>query len=287
MVKLQRRPFGEPDNVREVPFGRLETYDMGDIRIGRSVLQPGWRWSESIKPISRTGLCEYHHIGVCLTGRLRIQTREGAELTVEGGQFYEIPAGHDAWVEGDEPYVNIEWQPSVDFARTEGGDFDRVVSTLLVTDIVNSTARALELGDAAWRDLLSRHDRAVRNVLDRFRGREIATTGDGFVALFDGAERAIRAAGEICRAASELGIEVRAAVHTGEVEMEGDNVRGVAVHIATRIADLAGPGEVYASWATRELLAGSAIGFTDRGAQALKGLSEERRVYLVEGSTTG
>jgi class 3 adenylate cyclase len=282
MVKLQRRPFGEPDNVREVPFGRLETYDMGEIRIGRSVLQPGWRWSESIKPISRTGLCEYHHIGVCLTGRLRIQTREGAELTVEGGQFYEIPAGHDAWVEGDEPYVNIEWQPSVDFARLEGGDYDRVVSTLLVTDIVNSTARALELGDAAWRDLLSQHDRAVRNVLDRFRGREIATTGDGFVALFDGAERAIRAAGEICRAASELGIEVRAAVHTGEVEMEGDNVRGVAVHIATRIADLAGPGEVYASWATRELLAGSNIGFKDRGAHALKGLSEERRVYLVE-----
>ena len=188
------------------------------------------------------------------------QPREGAELTVEGGQFYEIPAGHDAWVEGDEPYVNIEWQPSVDFARTEGGDFDRVVSTLLVTDIVNSTPRALELGDAAWRDLLSQHDRAVRNQLDRFRGREIATTGDGFVALFDGAERAIRAAQEVCRAASELGIEVRAAVHTGEVEMEGDNVRGVAVHIAARIADLAGPGEVYASWATRELLAGSAIG---------------------------
>jgi len=93
------------------------------------------------------------------------------------------------------------------------------------------------VGDAAWRDLLSQHDRAVRNELDRFRGREIATTGDGFVALFDGAERAIRAAQEICRAASELGIEVRAAVHTGEIELEGDNVRGVAVHIATRIAD--------------------------------------------------
>jgi class 3 adenylate cyclase len=218
---------------------------------------------------------------------MRIQTREGAELTVEAGQFYEIPAGHDAWVEGDEPYVNIEWQPSVDFARTEGGDFDRVVSTLLVTDIVDSTARARELGDAAWRDLLSQHDRAVRTVLDRFRGREIATTGDGFVAIFDGAERAIRAAQEICRAASAIGLEVRAAVHTGEIEMEGDNVRGVAVHIATRIADLAGPGEVYASWATRELLAGSAIGFTDRGAQALKGLSEERRVYLVEGAASG
>jgi class 3 adenylate cyclase len=284
MVKLQRRSFGEPDNVREVPFGRLETYDLGEIRIGRSILQPGWRWSESIKPISRTELCEYHHIGVCLSGRMRVQTREGAELSIEAGQFYEIPAGHEAWVEGDEPYVNLEWQPSVAFGQTEGGDFDRIVATLLVTDIVDSTAHALELGDAAWRDLLARHDRAVRDQLDRFRGREVSTTGDGFVALFDGAERAIRAAREICRAASQVGLEVRAGVHTGEIELEGDNVRGVGVHIAARIADLAGPGEVYASWATRELLAGSTIGFVDRGEQQLKGLSEPRQIYLVEAS---
>jgi class 3 adenylate cyclase len=281
MVKLQRRPFGEPDNVREVPFGHLETYDMGEIRIGRSILQPGWRWSESIKPISRTELCEYHHIGVCLSGRMRIQTREGAELTIEAGQFYEIPAGHEAWVEGDEPYVNLEWQPSVAFGQAEGGDFDRVVATLLVTDIVNSTARALEVGDGAWRDLLARHDREVRSQLDRFRGREVSTTGDGFVALFDGAERAIRAAQEISRVAPDIGLEVRAGVHTGEIEREGDNVRGVGVHIAARIAALAGPGEVYASWATRELLAGSSIGFINRGEQELKGLSEPRRVYKV------
>jgi class 3 adenylate cyclase len=281
MVKLQRRPFGEPDNVREVPFGHLETYDMGEIRIGRSILQPGWRWSESIQPISRTELCEYHHIGVCLAGRLRIQTREGAELVIEAGQFYEIPAGHEAWVEGEETYENIEWQPSVAFGQPEGGDFDRIVATLLVTDIVDSTPRALELGDGAWRDLLALHDRAVRAQLDRFRGREVSTTGDGFVALFDGAERAIRAALEIGRVAPEIGLEVRAAVHTGEIELEGENVRGIAVHIATRIADLAGPGEVYASWATRELLAGSAIDFIDRGERELKGLSEPRRVYEV------
>ena len=282
MVKLQRRPFGEPDNVREVPFGHLETYDMGEIRIGRSILQPGWRWSESIKPISRTELCEYHHIGVCLSGRMRIRMREGAELAIDAGQFYEIPAGHEAWVDGDEPYENIEWQPSVAFGQAEGGDFDRVVATLVVTDIVDSTARALELGDAAWRDLLGRHDQVVRNELDRFRGREVTTTGDGFVALFDGAERAIRAAQGIGQAASAIGLEVRAGVHTGEIELAGENVRGVGVHVATRIASLAGPGEVYASWATRELLAGSSIGFTDRGMHLLKGFSDERRVYLVE-----
>jgi class 3 adenylate cyclase len=281
MVKLQRRPFGEPDDARAIPHGRLETYDLGEIRIGRSVLQPGWRWSESIKPIARTELCESHHIGVCVSGSARIRMREGAELLIEAGQFYEVPPGHDAWVVGDEPWITIDWQPSTAFARTEGGGFDRVVATLLVTDIVDSTARALELGDGRWRDQLAQHNQAVRVVLDRFRGREIATTGDGFVAMFDGAERAIRAAQKICRATSGIGLEVRAAVHTGEVELEGGNVRGATVHIAARIAALAGPGQVYASWATRGLLADSPIGFTDRGVHALKGLSEGRRVYLV------
>jgi class 3 adenylate cyclase len=282
MVKLQRRILGEPDDVREVPNGRLETYDLGEIRIGRSILQPGWRWSDSIKGIARTELCEYHHIGFCISGSSRVRMREGAELVVEAGQFYEIPPGHDSWVEGDEPYVTIELQPSTAFARPEGGGFDRVVATLLVTDIVDSTARALELGDGAWRDLLARHDRMVRRQLDRFRGREITTTGDGFVALFDGAERAVHAAEEIGRAASALGVEVRAGVHSGEIELEGGNVRGLAVHIAPRVAGLAGAGEVYASWATRELLAGSPIVFSDRGLHVLKGLAEERRVYEVE-----
>ena len=282
MVKLQRRPFGEPDSVREVPFGHLETYDMGEIRIGRSILQPGWRWSESIKPITRTELCEYHHIGVCLSGRMRIQTREGAELTVDAGQFYEIPAGHEAWVEGDEPYINIEWQPSVAFGEAQGGDFDRIVATLLVTDIVNSTARALELGDGAWRDLLAQHDRGgaeparpiprprdhdhrrrVRRPLRRRRAGDPGGAGDlscGVGARHRGsrgrAHRRDRAGG-------------RQRPRRGRPHRGADRGRSP------------GPGEVYASWATRELLAGSDIGFTDRGRQELKGLSEERRVYLV------
>jgi class 3 adenylate cyclase len=282
MVKLQRRELGEPDQVREVPFGRLETYDLGEFRFGRSVLQPGWRWSTSIKPIARTQWCEDHHVGYSISGACRVRMREGAELLVEAGQFYEIPAGHDSWVDGDEPWVTINWQPSTTLARHEGGDYDRVVETLLVTDIVNSTARASELGDGAWRDLLVRHNLAVRTQLDRFRGREVTTTGDGFIAVFDGAERAIHAAQEICRAASDLGLELRAGVHTGEVELEGDNVRGLAVHIAARVSALAGAGEVLASWATRELLTGSDVGFVDRGLQELKGLSGPRRVYLVD-----
>jgi class 3 adenylate cyclase len=154
-----------------------------------------------------------------------------------------------------------------------------------MTDIVDSTARAREMGDASWRDLLARHNRVVRDLLERFRGREVTTTGDGCVAMFDGAERAIRAAQEIGGGVVDLGLEVRAGVHTGEVELEGDDVRGLTVHIAARIMALAGPGEVYASWATRELLAGSSITFVDRGLHELKGLTDQRRAYLVEASS--
>src|SRR5918992_3190824 len=282
MSKLQRRWWGEADDVREVPLGRLEMYDLGTRRIGRSTLQPGWRWSESIKPIARTELCEAHHIGICISGSCRIRTREGAELLIEAGQFYEVPAGHDSWVVGDEPWVTIDWRPSTAFARPEGGGFDRIVATLLMTDIVDSTAMALQLGDGRWRDLLARHDEIVRATLDRFRGREVKATGDGFVAVFDGAERAIRAAQEMQRALSGIDIQIRASVHTGEIEFEGGDVRGVGVHIAARILALAGPGRIYASWATRELLAGSPITFTDRGPHELKGLTEPRRIYEVE-----
>jgi class 3 adenylate cyclase len=251
------------------------------MRIGRSILQPGWRWSESIKPIAGTEYCEYRHIGICVSGSCQILLREGAQMMVEAGQFYEVPPGHDAWVVGDVPWVTIDWQPSTAFVQPDGGGFDRFVATLLMTDIVNSTSHALDLGDGRWRDLLAQHDRVVRDQLERFRGREVTTTGDGFVALFDGAERAVRAAQEVNRALSDIGLENRAAIHSGEIEQEGGNVRGLNVHIAARILALAGPGEVYASWATRELLADSSISFVDRGLHELKGLPDSRRVYLV------
>jgi len=281
MPKLQRRPFGEADNVRAVPNGRIETYDLGDVRIGRSILEPGWSWSRSLKEISRTDWCESLHVGMCVSGSSRITMREGAELVISAGQLYEIPPFHDAEVIGDEPWVTVTWNPSTAFAEPEGGDYNRVVATLLMTDIVDSTLRASELGDALWRDLLARHNLIVRGLLERFRGREVTTTGDGFLATFDGAERAIRAAQEIGRVVGDLGLEVRAGVHTGELELEGDDVRGLTVHIAARVMSVAGPGEVCASWATRELLAASSIGFTDRGLHEMKGLAEQRRVYLV------
>ena len=158
-----------------------------------------------------------------------------------------------------------------------------MLATLLLTDIVGSTAIAARLGDAAWKKLLSQHFQRVRLELDRFRGQEITTTGDGFLALFDGTARAVSCAASICHSARQDGIEVRAGVHSGEVERHLDNLRGVAVHVVTRIASLAGPGEVLISDSTLALIEGSGLSFSDAGEHELKGVPRPRKLYrLVE-----
>jgi class 3 adenylate cyclase len=158
-----------------------------------------------------------------------------------------------------------------------------VVATLLVTDIVESTAVAARLGDAAWKEQLARHGDKARVQLDRFRGFEVATTGDGFLAMFDGAARAVRCAAAIRDVAAEDGLRIRAAVHSGEVERQADNVRGVAVHAVTRIAALAEPGEVLVSEPAANLLEGSDVALEDAGEHELKGLPGRRRVYRFTG----
>lgn len=160
---------------------------------------------------------------------------------------------------------------------------ERVVATLLVTDIVGSTAVVAELGDAAWKQLLGSHADRVRIELDRFRGLEIATTGDGFLAMFDGAARAVRCAAAIRQVAQADGLEVRAGVHSGEVEREAGNLRGVAVHAVTRVAGLAGAGEVLVSEAAAGLLEGSGLSLEGAGEHELKGLPGRRRLYRLAG----
>lgn len=158
---------------------------------------------------------------------------------------------------------------------------ERVLATLLFTDIVGSTELASRLGDARWRELLQRHHAAVRGELARFQGRELDTAGDGFFASFDGPARAVRAATAIGNSLRQLGIEVRAGVHTGECELSGGKVVGVAVSIASRIASLAGPGEVLTSSTVKDLVAGSGLQFDDRGAHLLKGIDEPWRIFAV------
>jgi class 3 adenylate cyclase len=160
-------------------------------------------------------------------------------------------------------------------------DTDRVLATVLFTDIVGSTERAAELGDRAWKDLLDRHDQVVRRQIERFRGREVNTMGDGFVATFDGPGRAIHCACAIRDAVRALGMEVRAGLHTGEVEVRGDGVAGMAVHIGARVASCAGPGEVLVSGAIPPLVAGSGLVFEDRGDHELKGVPGIWRLFAV------
>jgi class 3 adenylate cyclase len=160
---------------------------------------------------------------------------------------------------------------------------DRILATVLFTDIVGSTKRAAELGDHRWHDLLDQHHRVVRGQLDRFRGREIDTAGDGFLASFDGPARAIRCALEICQDVHNLGIETRAGIHTGEVELIGDGIGGIAVHIGARVSAVAGPGEVLVSRTVVDLVAGSGIEFDDRGEHELKGVPGTWRLFAVTG----
>jgi class 3 adenylate cyclase len=159
-----------------------------------------------------------------------------------------------------------------------------VLATVLFTDIVDSTDRARELGDRQWRDLLEKHHGTVRDALVRFRGREIDTAGDGFFASFDGPARGIRCAQAIVDALERLGLPARSGLHTGECEVVGDKLAGIAVHTGARVAALAGPGEVLVSQTVRDLVAGSGIDFEDRGLHELKGFDEPRRLFAVRSS---
>ena len=166
-------------------------------------------------------------------------------------------------------------------ALPEGSQLGRVLATVMFSDIVSSTERAAEIGDRRWRDLLDRHDAAIRLQLSRHGGREVKTTGDGFLALFDGPARAIRCAVAIRQGLLAEGVEVRIGLHAGEVELRGDDVGGIAVHLGARVVATAAPGEVVVSSTVRDLVAGSGIGFVDRGEHDLKGVPDRWHLYAV------
>lgn len=281
MVRPQHRRLDAPNEVREFPLGRVEIFEIGDAVVGRQVFQPGWHWSKHVGPIAGTALCEYHHMGYSMRGTAHIVLEDGSAYDIGPNEAYEIPPRHDAWVVGDDPWIAIDWAGMRTFARQVVGSGERILSTILFTDIVDSTAMAVQMGDAAWRELLAQHNERSRFELDRYRGREIDTTGDGFLALFDSSERAVRAGAGICLAAKAIGIQTRAGVHTGEVELVPGNVRGVAVHMAARIMALAGASEVLISGTTHDLLAGSGLVFEDRGLYELKGISGARQVFAL------
>jgi len=200
---------------------------------------------------------------------------------IPGAKLVELPGtDHLLWV-GDTNALLGEVEEFLTGVRRVP-DHDRVLATVLFTDIVGSTERAVALGDHAWGAVLERHHELVRRQLQRFRGREIATAGDGFLATFDGPARAVRCAVAAAEAVRSLGLEIRAGVHTGEVELAGENVRGMAVHVGARVAALGGPGEVLVSRTVKDLVSGSGIVFVDRGEHILKGLPDAWRLYAVQ-----
>jgi class 3 adenylate cyclase len=281
MPTLQVKSFAEPDERRTFPNGHAEIVNLDEATVGRSQWEPGWRWTTHLAPIAGTASCQVHHLGLSVSGRLHVETDNGERIDIPPESIYEIPPGHDAWVVGDEPWVTVEWTSARIVGVAPDGPGERVVATVLFTDIVDSTATLQRLGDDAWRDLLSLHNARLRNELNRFRGREVATTGDGFLVVFDGATRAVRCGVAMARSARDVGLPIRVGVHTGEVEFVGSNVRGVAVHTAARVMSLAGPDEVFASATTGDLLEGSGVTLEDAGSHELKGLTGRRQVFRV------
>lgn len=281
MARLQFKPLGVPDEVRKMPRGTLELYSLDDLVFGRTVFEPGWRWSEHVKPIAGTDWCQYHHLGVVRSGVLQVEMEDGTILELAPNSVFEIPPGHDAWVVGDAPWDAIDIAGMRSYGRVDEGA-QRILGAILFTDIVDSTGLAARLGPTRWSELLRSHQQDVQFQLDRFRGRLVKSTGDGILAFFDGSERAVRAAAAIVAAARGLGIQLRAGVHTGEVELaSGGDLSGVAVHVASRVMNLAGADEVMVSATVHELVAGTGLVFDDAGEHELKGLPGVRRLYRL------
>lgn len=263
----------------------------------RRALAAIWRQSASPRDVEALSRMTYEldvrHVLSAITAPTLVMNRTGDDrVNVEGSRYLaeHIPgARYVEFLGADHVIASGETAPVL--AEIEGilatasensqAEPDRVLSTVLFTDIVGSTAKAAELGDRGWRELLERHHSLVRRELTRYRGRELDTAGDGFFASFDGPARAIQCARTIAEGVGELGLEIRAGLHTGECELLDNKVAGIAVSIGARVAAQASPGEVLVSQTVKDLVVGSGITFDDRGTQALKGVPGEWRLYAV------
>lgn len=263
----------------------------------RRALAAIWRQSASPRDVEALSRMTYEldvrHVLSAITAPTLVMNRTGDDrVNVEGSRYLaeHIPgARYVEFLGADHVIASGETAPVL--AEIEGilatasensqAEPHRVLSTVLFTDIVGSTAKAAELGDRGWRELLERHHSLVRRELTRYRGRELDTAGDGFFASFDGPARAIQCARTIAEGVGELGLEIRAGLHTGECELLDNKVAGIAVSIGARVAAQASPGEVLVSQTVKDLVVGSGITFDDRGTQALKGVPGEWRLYAV------
>jgi class 3 adenylate cyclase len=278
-ARPQIKNFGDPDEVLTLENVNAETLRVGDLTIGRLVLQPGWRWSTHARPTAGTDSCQYHHVGLGISGAAHFVMDDGTEFDVGPGDVFDIPPGHDNWVTSHEPAVSIVWGGWRGWGKPPDGD--RVLISLVMTDIEESTKRLSAVGDAAWDRLMERHGTVTREAVERYRGREVDSTGDGFLLAFDGAARAVHAAVDIGRAVSAIGLRVRIGVHTGEVEVIPGGLRGATVHETARIMSLGMGGDVLLSDITKDLAQGAFDDYEDRGVHNLKGIPRPRRIFAV------
>ena len=264
----------------------LDFVTIGDFTVGRIVQQPGFGWRTHIQPLVGGEWCLARHVGIILSGHLRVRLKDGTTIDLGPNDVFDIPPGHEAWVVGDEPCVELDWSGLEAWTGFRMRFRDRVLAGLLMSDIVGSTAEASRAGDAGWRRQLSDHHEALRGELGRFGGREIDTAGDGMFALFDGAARALECAAAFQEVARRQGLPIRVGVHVGEVEVGEHGTRGIAVHEVARIAASAASGEIWLSETTIALTGGSGLNFEDRGRHELKGIEGERHLYAYVASAS-
>lgn len=282
MGRIEVRALSEPEETIEFSRGRSEVFRLAGTTITRDYHEPGWNWTDDVQPIAGTSSCQYHHRGIILRGRMGVRSDEGEEAIIGPDEVYDVAPGHVGWVEGDDPLVTLDWAGTAGWA-SPASEGQRVLATILFTDVVDSTRIATRLGDAAWRRARALHDDTTRSVLTSHRGREIETAGDSFLAVFDGAARAIRCGLALVRALDAADLPIRVGVHSGEVEFVDDGgLRGLSVHAAARVMALAGAGEVLVSSTTRELAEGSGLAFVSRGRHVLKGLEGEREIFAAD-----
>lgn len=272
-----KRSFETPSERFVAPGIVADVVELADSAISRVVYEPGVHCPQ----ISHEGkaTCTAHHTGVVLQGKLHVEMADGSVLEIGPNEVFDVPPDHDGWAIGEMPLLAVSWAGFRSWAPERNGE--RVLLTILVSDIVGSTEMAVAMGDAEWKESLARHYRGVRDILDRHRGREVGTTGDGFLAAFDGAGRAVEAAVRIRDRSADEGLPVRVGIHSGEVEVVGDDLRGVTVHETTRIASAAGANEILVSGITRALAAGATFEFEPRGSHQLKGFAEPRDLFAV------
>ena len=280
--------IGTGENLRlQAPDGLTEEYERWWGRFERSIAtRAGFRemgeifYGIDVRPLAATIQAPTLLLHRTADPISPVGTSRWLAETIPQSKLVELPGDNHIVFLGDTDAIAEEVEEFLTGAR-HAPESDRVLASVLFTDIVGSTERAAALGDRSWRELLERHHASVRRELARFRGVEVDTAGDGFMASFDGPARAIRCAQAIHASNAGLGLDLRAGVHTGECERIGEKLSGIAVHIAARVASLAGPGEVLASQTVKDLVAGSGIPFEDRGVHELKGVPDAWRLFAV------